>query len=211
MHEYNIYKTLPILAIAVLLAFCCTSACVQADKQKSSLPPLPAADKIIGFTEEEANVVYDTNYRSTATLRFYDDMPNVAYISASAFHEIMWPGTTVSLTQYAAGAYELKTSSGTALIDANHDWFVAEDLYSYVIDNSGTTNIDKLRQETSLPYIREAHEELSPSPGYTVFDFTKDNIQIRGDETGVFIPFTTLADIYADTMQHHAAYSAGTI
>ena len=39
--------------------------------------------------------------QGTVTLRFYEDMPNVAYVSISNFQGIMYPGTTVQVTKTA--------------------------------------------------------------------------------------------------------------
>ena len=46
----------------------------------------------------------------TVLLRFYEDMPNVAYINVSRFQEIMYPGTTIQVANAGDGKYTLTNS-----------------------------------------------------------------------------------------------------
>lgn len=53
-------------------------------------------------------------------LRFYDDMPNVAYVSVSRYHEMMYPGTTIQVQSLGGGKYALTSPCGTATVDAEN-------------------------------------------------------------------------------------------
>ena len=64
-------------------------------------------------------------------LRFYDDMPNVAYVSISNFQRIMYPGTTVQVTRTAPNQYLLTSPCGTATVDTQQDIFESDDYEAF--------------------------------------------------------------------------------
>ena len=61
----------------------------------------------VGFTVRNVTV-NDPNGNSLGSvpLRFYEDMPNVPYVSVSDFQSIMYPGTTVEVSKTSSGRYE---------------------------------------------------------------------------------------------------------
>ena len=59
------------------------------------------------YTERVVPVVTKVAPDSKVMLRFYEDMPNVAYINISRYHEIMYPGTTVLVQKTGEGQYAL--------------------------------------------------------------------------------------------------------
>lgn len=65
------------------------------------------------------------NAQGTVMLRFYDDMPNVAYVSVSRFHEMMYPGTTVQVQSLGNGRYALTSPCGTAQVDTEKNLFMS--------------------------------------------------------------------------------------
>ena len=57
------------------------------------------------------------------TLRFYDDMPSVAYISAADFQELVLPGTTITVTKNGEGDYTLKNPFAEATVNTTDEQF----------------------------------------------------------------------------------------
>ena len=56
-----------------------------------------------------------------------------------------------------------------------------------------------------LPYVRFNRQTLSGGSPAQTFDYSSYGINLRGDETMVYFPFATLADLYADLYGHNAA------
>ena len=73
------------------------------------------------YTERIVPVVTKIAPDSQVTLRFYDDMPNVPYISAADFQSIVLPGSTMTVTHTGAGKYTLANAEATATVDINSD------------------------------------------------------------------------------------------
>ena len=71
------------------------------------------------------------NSQGTVLLRFYKDMPNVAYISVSRFQEMMYPGTTVQVQSLGDGQYMLTSPCGTAKVDTKKDLFTSNDYEAF--------------------------------------------------------------------------------
>lgn len=71
------------------------------------------------------------NPQGMVTLRFYNDMPSVAYVSISHFQSMMYPGTTVEVTQTSPDMYALTSPCGTATVDIQKDIFESDDYESF--------------------------------------------------------------------------------
>ena len=56
-----------------------------------------AMDPGKGFTERMVSVNRDGKDGGQVALRYYDDMPNVAYIAASAYYKMMLPEATMTV------------------------------------------------------------------------------------------------------------------
>ena len=147
----------------------------------------------------------------TVTLRFYDDMPSVPYISAAAFQQLMLPGTTIEVSKTGEGTYTLTGPYAEATVNTTTEQFASDDYM-------GFTNLMDLIQQgmanvylDGAPYIRYRSMELTPASATVTFDFKKYGIDLRGDDTAVYFPLTTLSDLYSDLYYHVAAYIDGTV
>ena len=78
------------------------------------------------YTERVVPVVTQIAPDGQVTLRFYDSMPNVAYISAADFQSIVLPGSTMTVTHTGAGQYTLTNADATATVNINDDVFVTD-------------------------------------------------------------------------------------
>ena len=99
-------------SIFALAAMTLVVAC--GPRMYSSLNTVPDEQPDGGsYTERIVPVVTKIAPDSQVTLRFYDDMPNVAYISAADFQSIVLPGSTMTVTHTGAGEYTLANGDAT--------------------------------------------------------------------------------------------------
>ena len=143
----------------------------------------------------------------TVSLRFYSDMPEVPYISISDFQQLMYPGTTVSVSKRGDGEYLLKRDRAEATVNTSSEQFTSDDYM-------GFTNLMGLVQPgmdnvylDGAPFVRYRSLELTPTKTTLTFDFKKYGIDLRGDEVAVYFPLATLSDLYSDLYYHIAGYN----
>ena len=189
-----------------LALFCIVllTACSIQDNPVSN-PVNPAAKDYV----ERLYPVVDPQQKSLGTvlLRFYNDMPNVAYISVSSFQEMIYPGTTIQVANYGDGKYVLTNPFGTAKVDTEKDLFMSNDYEAFtnmmgmVQPGMPNTTYD------ALPIIRWKSLDASPKQVDVTLDYGKYGIDIREDGENVYFPFATIADLYTDGYMHIAAFN----
>ena len=145
--------------------------------------------------------------QGVVTLRFYDDMPSVAYVSISNFQSMIYPGTTVQVVKTAEGQYELISPCGTATVDTQKDTFESDHYDDF-------TNMMWLVQPgmandmyDALPIIRWKNREAVPQSAHVKLDYGQFGIDLRDDDTNVYFPFATIADLYVDGYLHEADFN----
>lgn len=160
------------------------------------------------YTEKTVPVVTKVAPDSEVTLRFYNDLPDVAYISAADFQSIVLPGSTMTVTHTGIGEYTLANGDAKAVVNVNKDVFVSSDFDSF-------TNMMGLLQPgmanvyfDGMPFVRYKSVKYTPAVSTVTLDFAKYGIDIHADGKGaVYFPFATLADMYSDLFYHHAGFN----
>ena len=160
------------------------------------------------FTEKTFPVVTKVAPDGEVTLRFYDALPDVAYISAADFQSIVLPGSTMTVTHTGVGEYTLANGDAKAVVNVNKDVFVSSDFDAF-------TNMMSLLQPgmanvyyDGMPFIRYKGITMTPAVSTVTLDFAKYGIDIHADGKGaVYFPFATLADMYSDLFYHHAGFN----
>ena len=160
------------------------------------------------YTERIVPVVTKIAPDSQVTLRFYDDMPNVAYISAADFQSIVLPGSTMTVTHTGAGEYTLANGDATATVNINNDVFVSGQFEAFTnqmgLLQPGMANV----YYDGMPFVRYKSVTYIPAASTTTLDYGAYGIDIRSDGKGaVYFPFATLADMYTDLYYHHAGFN----
>ena len=157
------------------------------------------------FTTKQLPVNRYGEASGTVNVRFYNDMPSVPYISVADFQSLVKPGTTVSVTKTGDGLYRLQNAGGNATVNTTNDTMTFDDYLAF-------TNLMDLLQPgmdnayyDGGPFVRYNHQTLTGGSPAVTFDYGKYAIDLRGDDTAVYFPFTTLADLYADLTYHNAA------
>ena len=199
-----IKRTLIIPAVAVLaiLSSCGPKAVTTKSTVADERPDGGA------FTEKTVPVVTKVAPDSKVTLRFYNDLPDVAYISAADFQSIVLPGSTMKVTHTGVGEYTLDNAGAKAVVNVNKDVFVSSDFDAF-------TNMMDLLQPgmanvyyDGMPFVRYKSIKYMPAVSTVTLDFAKYGIDIHADGKGaVYFPFATLADIYSDLFYHHAGFN----
>ena len=192
----------PAVAAMAILASC-------GPKAVTSSRPL-ADDQPDGgaYTEKTVPVVTKVAPDGEVTLRFYNDLPDVAYISAADFQSIVLPGSTMVVSHTGAGEYTLDNAGAKAVVNVNKDIFVSPEFEAF-------TNMMGLLQPgmantyyDGMPFVRYKSIKSTPAVATVTLDFAKYGIDIHADGKGaVYFPFATLADMYSDLFYHHAGFN----
>ena len=113
------------LCMVVMTA--CTDYVNEDNNGGEAMPMDPGS----GYTERAVSVIRDGKAAGTVTLRFYDDMPSVPYISVADFQELMLPGTTIEVSQTGEGEYLLEGPCGKATVNITSDQFSSDDYMAF--------------------------------------------------------------------------------
>ena len=192
----------PTLAALAILASCGPKA-VSTKRAVADDQPDGGA-----YTEKTVPVVTKVAPDGEVTLRFYNDLPDVAYISAADFQSIVLPGSTMVVTHTGVGEYTLDNAGAKAVVNVNKDVFVSSDFDAF-------TNMMGLLQPgmanayfDGMPFVRYKSIKYTPAVSTVTLDFAKYGIDIHADGKGaVYFPFATLADMYSDLFYHHAGFN----
>ena len=192
----------PTLAVLAILASCGPKT-VSSRRAVADDQPDGGA-----FVEKTVPVVTKVAPDSEVTLRFYNDLPDVAYISAADFQSIVLPGSTMTVTHTGIGEYTLANGDAKAVVNVNKDVFVSSDFDEF-------TNMMGLLQPgmanvyfDGMPFVRYKSVKYTPAVSTVTLDFAKYGIDIHADGKGaVYFPFATLADMYSDLFYHHAGFN----
>ena len=190
-----------IVSVFVLAALLVTAASAQS-KIADEKPDGGA------YTERVVPVVTKVAPDSKVMLRFYEDMPDVAYISAADFQSIVLPGSVMKVTHTGPGEYTLTNAKATAVVNVGTDVFESDAFEAFTnqmgLLQPGMANV----YYDGLPYVRYKGLISSPEKATTKLDFGAYGIDIRADGKGtVYFPFATLADMYSDLFYHHAGFN----
>lgn len=200
------------LSIAFLLLLTLLSSCVDNSVEDNSANNQPVAmDPGKGYTERAVGVNRDGKEAGTVTLRFYDDMPNVAYIAATAYYRMMLPSATMTVTNQGT-SYLLTTADGQAMVDVVNDVLVST-TYNDFVSLMSLTAPDQPSFETSKsPFIKYDHHQYDPAAAPQVkLDFRKYGIDLRDDGRETYFPFATINDMFTDACMHMAGFNGNHI
>ena len=193
----------------MLLVIILFAACTDNNDNPGDPTQLPAIDAGPSYTDKTVDVNRDGNIYGQVSLRFYSDMPSVAYISVADFHKLMTAGDAMKVTRQG-NLYLLATRNGTATVDVKAD-------YLHSTTYAGFVDLMWMLDPTLAPnamydgskYIKfvkmESPSTFKPSSGIRL-DFGKYSIDLHDDGSNVYFPFATLADIYSDCNFHNVSY-----
>ena len=161
-----------------------------------------------GYTERTVPVVYKVIPDGQVTLRFYDTLPDVAYISVADFQSVVLPGSVMTVTHTGPGEYLLANADATATVNVRDDVFVSDGFEAFTnqmgLLQPGMPNV----YYDGMPFVRFKSVTSLPETVTTKLDFGAYGIDLHADGKGaVYFPFATLADMYSDLFYHHAGFN----
>ena len=154
--------------------------------------------------------VVNDNGKATKTvaLRYYDDMPNVAYIAVSDFQNMLVPGKSIRVSKTAVSQYQLVTSKGeTATVNTADEKMTIDDYLNFVSLSATNAVGTEGGDDDELYYAREKPATYSPAAASATFDMKKYGIDLRGDGQMVYVPLITLSDMYSDLDGKHVFFN----
>ncbi|MBO6063143.1 MAG: hypothetical protein J6P62_04120, partial [Bacteroidales bacterium] len=161
-----------------------------------------------GYTERTVPVVYKVIPDGQVTLRFYDALPDVAYISVADFQSVVLPGSVMTVTHTGPGEYLLVNAEATATVNVRDDVFVSDGFEAFTnqmgLLQPGMANV----YYDGMPFVRFKKVSYFPLKATTTLDMGAYGIDLHADGKGaVYFPFATLADMYTDLYYHHAGFN----
>lgn len=191
------------VAIALFMTMPVLTSCT--DNLDTPVEPGTNPDDQKPYTVKLLPVNRDGQSDGTVAIRFYEDMPSVPYISVSDFQSLMLPGTTVNVTKTGTGTYKLTNPHSTATVNTINETFAIADYLAFTnLMGLVQPGMDNAYLDGVLPCVRYSHQTITGGSPAVTFDYGKYGINLRGDEDNVYFPFTTLANVYADTHYHNA-------
>lgn len=158
------------------------------------------------YTEKKVPVLRDSlKSTETATLRYYEDMPNVPYMSLTQYYNqfyLLGTDRKEGVTDSRLGTHHVLTNIAgyTAEIDTRTDTIVTDDLESFVslayyLDLTLSGEADE-----NYPFLLGGYSKTTPeTPTPLTLRLGDYGIDLRGGEDGLYLPLATLGDIYATT------------
>ena len=160
------------------------------------------------YEEREIPVFRETASEETITLRFYGDMPHVAYVNIADYHHLYLPQAEVTSEKTGEGssAYLVRIDTGSAVIDTEKETLTSDDYLEFTNVMGQTQPGMRNAYLDGIPYVRWSSEEATPAQVPVELDYSKYGIDLRADDSGVYLPVATLSDLYADLAYHFAFY-----
>ena len=200
----------PFVAIALwgsILTSCVDSNDDYIDPGQETVTGDDASDKA-PFKVTQTSVNNNGKSTQTVDLRYYEDMPHVAYISVSDFQTMLMPGKSIQVSKTAVSQYKLVTSKGeTAMVNTADESMTFDDFMSFVSLNATNTEGFEEDDDDELYYVREKPAKYTPTAASVSFDMKKYGIDLRGDGKMVYVPLSTLSDIYSDLSGNHVFFN----
>ena len=194
--------------LVILLAAIALTACVDSVENSNGSDGFDTHDagSKLAFTEKTVPVNRGGKEATPVTLRFYEDQPNVAYISASNFHHMMLPQQQLTVNR-TGDSYELNSHDGQAVVNISNDTFTSDDFEAFTNMQSLTgQNLPNIEYDES-GFVRFKSIKKTPETARVTFDFQKYGIDLRGDQTDVYFPFTLLNNLYTDISLRTAGFN----
>ena len=160
------------------------------------------------YSEKDVPIFKDADTGETVKLRFYEDMPNVAYIDIADYYHLYLPDKEITVEESGTdtGIYTVVNATGLATIDSEAETISSQDM-------AGFTNVMILTQEDmdntyldGAPYVRVADTQYLPEKSPVTYNLADYGIDVRADEEGIYLPIATLCDMYSDLVYHSAFY-----
>ena len=199
------------IILFVLMVLSLLAACSEDDNENNdgSIQTAPI-DPGTAYTEHTVSVNRNGKDGGQVTLRFYADMPNVAYIAATAYYRMMLPNATMTVVNQG-DYYLLRTADASATVDVVNDRLTSSQYNDFVsLMSLIGPNLPPF-ETSSSPFIKYDSHQYEPAGANVTLDFRKYDIDLHDDGREVYFPFATINDIFCDIYNHMACYDGNRI
>ena len=88
----------------------------------------------VGYEDRDIPIFRTVLTEETIKVRFYDDLPSIAYVKIDDYHHLFFPEeqVTVEETAEGTGVYNVANSGGSAVIDTAKE--TIQDVADYIVD-----------------------------------------------------------------------------
>ena len=165
------------------------------------------------FSEAEIPVIRDDlDSTETAAVRFYEDLPSVPYMSVTDFYNRFYLINT-DLKEGMSFVRDGGTYTVTNICDDKAVFDV--DAETIVIDNMGRfiklacdlKSAESSGMDPDYPYSMTSFQTDPEEATPKTLSLADYDIDLRGDETGVYAPLPTIADIFTAADGYYVVYS----
>lgn len=198
-------KFLVVLAL-MALATGCTDVGVIDNSVKHDAAMDPGKD----YSERTVSVNRNGKDGGQVTLRFYDDLPNVAYIAATSYYRMMLPDATMRVVNLG-DRYLLTASGYSATVDVVNDMLTST-AYNDFVSLQSLIGPGLPSFETCYnPFLKYDSHQYDPAGATVTLNFKKYGIDLHDDGQEVYFPFSTINDMFDDANIHMACYNGSNI
>lgn len=165
------------------------------------------------YTEDKIPVLHDSlDSTETATLRVYDDQPDVPYMNVKDFYDQFYTvGTdlTEGMTCKKSGStYTLTNIAGNkAKFNVDEETITTDNLEKFA-NTAHTLQVEMANvADSNYPFVKinsTSNPETTEPKTIGLDDY---GIDLRGDDSGVYAPVPTLCDIFATAEDFYVVYS----
>ncbi len=166
----------------------------------------------VSYTEKALPVVRDkVDTTETATVRFYEDLPHVPYMSVTDFYNRFYlAGTdmTEGMSFKRDGSVYTVTNflGDKAVFDVDTDTVVIYDMKRFIEPAHDLLLTESGGYDPDYPFAKTRHVTDPAEATPKAFTLANYDIHLRGDDTGVYAPLPTLADIFASAGGYYVVY-----
>ena len=173
--------------------------------------------KAVPYEEKALPVVRDeVDTTETAAVRLYEDLPDVPYMSVTDFYNRFYLAGTdmtegMSFTR-DGGVYTLTNFCGDkAVFDVNNDTVVIDNMDRFIKPAHDHLLRESDGYDPDVPFAKTSHSIEPETATPKAIALANYDIDLRGDDTGVYAPLPTLADIFASGTGYYVVTWGGKI
>ncbi len=150
------------------------------------------------YTDENLPVYREKLTDETLKIRKYDDQADILFVSFSDFYKLI-TGEKPEVKPLGDYKYEITTEYASAVIDTDKDTLSTDNFGDFTSINwvmGYDLNVSYYRGSR---YLEPVSKEVSTPAKESVISFRGFDIPVRSDGRDVYMPLTTLSDMFADT------------
>lgn len=164
-----------------------------------------------GHTDKQVSVFRAGPTDERATLRFYDEAPNVAYINVVDFYKVLMPQGSMDAARQGDGTWLLTShtgaaegtamkygAGGTAVVDPSAGTLFSANLAAFAntmsLQQSGMDNA----YLDGIGIVRVAGVDYDREPEPCTIDLGKYGIVAHGEGDGLWLPVHTLSTLFTN-------------